>query len=66
MPEPKEATGIKSQQVSRWAKRLNDRQAYRGKPFGKALRAPSCVTGKGLAPAGSYKLLRSELKYWVT
>jgi hypothetical protein len=36
MIDAESLTGIKHQQVSRWAKALKDRQAYRAKLFGKA------------------------------
>lgn len=45
--EAEESTGIKHQQVSRWAKALKDRQAYRAKLFGKAYNAAmACGDGR--------------------
>jgi glutathione S-transferase len=39
MPDAEALSGISHQQVSRWAKKLKDRPAYRAQLFGKAYKA---------------------------
>lgn len=34
LSEAEESTGIKQQQVSKWAKRIEDREGYRAKLYG--------------------------------